>query len=227
MRIFRKVGPTKLHNLRCVFAKFGGVNFPSRVENATMQALLSAPSPVRLLPQTSKSLKVVVAYDGIEAGRQAMKVYSHLIHEIAIDLQCENTLVSFNLLANPVFAGEAEETASEADMLIVAASEALSLPPAVRRWIEKWLITRLPGDGALVGITRTRPDESSPERPLHDYLANVAEQSGIPYFRGVFPAFSEPVLRVPGLQDNAQSMTPRLDGKQRHPSEYLRWGINE
>jgi hypothetical protein len=217
----------KLHNLRYAFAKFGGGNFQPRIESAVMQALLTAPRPVQLLPQPMKPLKVVVAYDGIEAGQHAIKIYSHLMHEIAIDLQCENTLMSFNLLANPAFANEAEEKASEADMLIVAANEAMSPPPAVKRWIKRWLLTRTPDEAALVGITRARLGVSPPEHPLHDYLKNTAEESGIPYFQGVFPVSSGSVSPFESLEDHAQKMPPPLDGRPGDSEEHARWGLNE
>ena len=217
----------RLSNLELVFAKQCGGGKRHRSGRLTMQALLYDPKEVKMLPHFTKPFYVVVAYDGMEAGRNAMRVYCHLTTELGLDLQFQNTLISFSLLADPAFAKHAARLASEADMLLIAESGSASPPVTVKHWIESWLFTREPGGAALVGLTGTLPDGDPPQSEFHAYLAKTAEQAGVVYFQGAFPPSQEMDVSLEASTTRSQTLTTLLDDIDNSRREAPRWGINE
>ena len=192
-----------------------------------MQTLLYDHQEVTMLPHLTKPFYVVVAYDGMEAGQNAMRAYCHLTTELGFDLQFQNTLVSFSLLADPAFARQAAQLASEADMLLIAESGTAPLPMTVKHWVESWLFTREPGGAALVGLTGTLPDGDPPYSEFHAYLSKTAEQAGVVYFPGAFPPSQGTNLSLEASTTRAQTLTTLVDDIDNFRREAPRWGINE
>lgn len=193
----------------------------------TMQTLLYDPQEAKILPHLTKPFHVVVAYDGMEAGQNAMRVYCHLTTELGLDLQFQNTLVSFSLLADPAFAKHAAHLTSEADMLLIAESGTAPLPVTVKHWVESWLFTREPGGAALVGLTGVLPDGDPPYSEFHAYLSKTAEQAGVVYFQGAFPPAQGMNLSLEASTTRGQTLTTLSDEIDNSRREAPRWGINE
>ncbi len=192
-----------------------------------MQASSSEREAVKRLAQRAKPLHVIVAYEEIKTGRNAMRTYAQLIREVGAGLQFQSTLASFQLLADPAFAEQSSLAAAAADILIISASGSAPPPAAVRGWVEGWLAARRGGEGVLIGMTEALAGRPVPESLFHQYLADVAEEAGIPYLRETFSSSPEPDFAFERIHARAQAVIPLMSDTVDAHGENSRWGINE
>src|SRR4051794_31457425 len=85
------------------------------------------------LPSKS-NFNVVIAYENLEAGKNARKTYDYLAQHLGQDCQFANEMWSFDVLSIPRLRELAARDAMQADIIIVACHGNGRLPEAVKSW---------------------------------------------------------------------------------------------
>lgn len=127
-------------------------------------------------------LRVVIAYHETNAGKRAMRVMTDLGLGLGGAIEFQPLLWSFELLEATAWAELAADDAINADILIIAASSADPLSPAVGRWAEA-AISRKQGTAAAV-VALLGPEEH-PDGHGSSRLEAIrvaASQAGLDFF---------------------------------------------
>lgn len=114
-------------------------------------------------------MKVVIAYEGFEAGVEAMELFQRLVSELMPDAESELDLWRCELLGIPDIRKTAAAEARDADMIIVSLTEDHPLPPELLAWMELWIDAKPGQHSALVVLFR-----ESPRNPAHPPCSRAA-----------------------------------------------------
>ena len=128
--------------------------------------------------QTSSAIKIVIVYETAAIAVRAKE----MSEELAAELQSECDSWEMDLLAQPFLFWQAVASASEADMIIIAARSAGALPGHVRNWIETWLPQKKNGPTALVVLLDEEGESLCKPPPCCVYLHQVAERGNMDFF---------------------------------------------
>jgi hypothetical protein len=132
--------------------------------------------------ETTPALKVVIAYETLDAALRAKEMSERLKAEL--NSSCE--VWSMESLAHLPLRQLAATAASEADIVVIAARNAQALPLHLKDWIEDWLVRKKPGPTALVALydeEQEAPRETPQGSPsLGTYLDLIAERGGMDFF---------------------------------------------
>ena len=166
------------------------------------------------LQNQNPTLRVVIAYHDLAAGKRAMRVMTDLGKTFGEDIRFEALPWSFDLLADADWRAVASSDAVRADILIIATSDAQPLPPAIGRWAEE-AIRRKQGTAAAV-VALFGP-EGNPDGPGSARLAAIqtaAQHAGLDFFTPApNPELNEVIARI---HQRAEMVTPVLEGILHH-----------
>ena len=126
--------------------------------------------------------KVVILYEDGPTGLRAKRFYDRLVYQLDDECDFKLALWNFQVLGIPEFANAPEETAVEADLLILSLHGKNELPEQIRDWIEAWtgqIIDRSPALVALVDKTKAGAAMAA---STLTYLNNITERAGIAFF---------------------------------------------
>lgn len=176
--------------------------------------------------------RVVIAYQGLEAGKNARRTYDHIAHQLGDDCQFTNEMWNFDVLGIPRLRELAARDASQADMIIIACHGDQPLPDSVKSWIDLWM-TEEANSIALVAIFDRAYLSSRAANEVRQYLAEIAQRSNMEFFSQTDPwpernpegaLLPASLIRVP-IQPN-DHLSASLSFRQRHEA-FPHWGINE
>lgn len=126
--------------------------------------------------------KIVIAYEDYEAGTRARKMIERLASQLGSEFKTVSDDWKFEMIGDFRLMSHAVQAAAEADMVILAVSEAEELPPYVKQWFEQWAAFKRPDPTALVvlhNLTQVMMDECP---SLRSYLQSIAVHSEIDLF---------------------------------------------
>ncbi len=86
---------------------------------------------------TNPTLNVVIAYEDLETGKRAKKIYDFLVENLGHDCQFTNQMWKFELLGIPKLREMAAQDAMMADIVIISCHGA-ELPSDFKAWVELW-----------------------------------------------------------------------------------------
>lgn len=98
---------------------------------------------------------VVIVYDEFASGRHAVETCHRLIAESRDNFTVRVKVWSFAVLRNAAASLTAASDAAKAQMVMVATTSE-NLPPAVKKWLEAWLVWNGGRRGMLVAILNSQ-----------------------------------------------------------------------
>jgi len=187
------------------------------------------------------NFSVVIAYEDLDAGKNARRTYDYVAHQLGYDCQFTNEMWNFDVLGIPRLRELAARDARQADMIIIACHGETPLPDSVKAWIETWLYEEV-NSMALVALFDAAHLAKPGALRIRDYLADVARRGNMEFFAqtGPWPAGAKAMEGSPaGKGSNellsavppwtsaeADPFSASVQFRQRHES-FPHWGINE
>lgn len=171
---------------------------------------------------------MLVAYEDLSSGRQALQVFNSLANHFSTDFEFNNRMWKFDALAVPRMKELAVRDASKSDMIVVAlCSGNGDLPNGVKEWIEGWLERRQADPQALVALFQRhgRTARVFPQPSAENYLEQIARRACIDFFSNANPNTSHEISRIlppPEIEGPLLRQPLSL-----HADPYPRWGLNE
>ena len=169
--------------------------------------------------------RVVIAYEDLAAGRQAMRLVSTLANDHQGDFTFMPRLWRFDLLEDPDWRGVAAAEAASTDLLIISTGSASDLPTAIRSWIKSCLARKLDHSGALVALLGTAGRKEHAGSSDVQFLRNSAREAGLEFFAA--SPHCEEIASIESIQFRAETVTPTLDAILNPYTPNRHWGINE
>lgn len=171
---------------------------------------------------------VVIVYEDLASGKQAMNTYSRLLQEFGEDYVFDSHMWKFEEWRTPFVKEMAAAESARADMIIVAAHAGTPLPEAVVSWTALWLDNRQDQDGALV-LLLDNAGENAGANPLGRFFEKSAQRAGMDFFS---QSTSGPE-RIPSLdrtqttRRNALATAVREEMASEGRGTNRWWGLNE
>jgi len=160
-------------------------------------------------PDVEQSLRVVIAYNDVAAGKRAMRVMANLRQRFGDAIAFRLLPWSFDLLTDTGWSEAAARDADEADMLFIATSSIHPLPFAIEQWVET-AISRKRGTAAAV-IALFGPKEN-PDRagsPRLETIQAAVHRAGLDFFAPV--PRHELDDAIVHIHQSAEMVTPVLE----------------
>ena len=171
---------------------------------------------------------VVIGYEDLAIGKQAMTTYSWLLQEFGEDYVFDSHIWKFEEWRTPLAREVAAAESARADMIIVAAHANSPLPDALVSWTALWLDNRQDQDGALV-LLLDNALENARADSLAGFLEKSAQRAGMDFFS---QSTSGP-KRIPSLERiqttrrNAEAKAFREEIASESRGTHRWWGLNE
>jgi hypothetical protein len=168
---------------------------------------------------------VVVAYEDLEAGKQAKKTYDYLEQTLGQECRFSNQMWKFDVLSIPKVREMATGDLASAHIIIVSCAKANSLPMEMKTWLEQCLDAN---SRALALVFLYGDVAALDEQPAltQKYLAATATRAQCRFFaqsyRGL-PSSSNALVGAPVAPGVLASLAAMTKPEETYP----RWGINE
>ncbi|MEW6302645.1 MAG: hypothetical protein AB1705_04185 [Verrucomicrobiota bacterium] len=159
------------------------------------------------MPDAPQVLRIVIAYDHRANGENAKAMCDQIARGAHARCELRYHVWRFDALESAHLREAAAMDATEADMIVMAAQGAPSLPAGVEQWVASWLNSTRQPDQALVALVES--GEQS-----HQWVARLRDVAE----RGQMTFFSK--MSVPTALQSEPSRT-------RPAGAYSHWGINE
>lgn len=178
------------------------------------------------------NFRVVIAYQDLEAGKNARRTYDYMAHQLGYDCQFTNEMWNFDVLGIPRLREMAARDATNADMIIIACHGDQPLPDSLKSWIELWMTEEV-NSIALVALFDSAHLSSPGAGKIREYLAEVAHRANMEFFAQTdpWPKRNRTSGFMPGLpswtaQATDDPLSASLQFRRRHEA-FPHWGINE
>jgi hypothetical protein len=125
-----------------------------------------------------ETLRAVIVYDGIAAGKRAMQLLTGIANGSGAGEEFHPTPWSFNLLTDPEWSQISADDAAKADILAVAAEG--PLPPAVSDWLEAVIERKRGTSAAIVALPGTGGTDKA--QVNWNDIGSAAVRAGLTYF---------------------------------------------
>lgn len=123
------------------------------------------------------NFNIVVLYDDLPAGKRAHEACTFLLDPSSDD-GINYEMWNFGVLRIPEVKAQATRNAAEADLVVVATSQAKSFEPHVREWFNQWIETKSPErSGALLALC-----DSDSHISQKTFLQEIAERADFQFF---------------------------------------------
>jgi hypothetical protein len=133
------------------------------------------------VPQLAQQCMVVVAYDDLSAGKQAMELVSWLSFEHG-DLRFEARPWRFDFLKHPSYQESAVADGVKADVLILSVSNPFDLPESVRAWLTQSLAYKQGSTAAIVALFGAKGYHDIEDSPRLKFVQSAATAAGADFF---------------------------------------------
>jgi len=178
--------------------------------------------------EVKSTFNVVIAYEELETGKHAKKIYDFLVENLGPDCRFTNQMWKFEVLGIPKLREMAARDAAAADIIMISCRGS-ELPPEVKAWIELWLAEQT-HPIALVALFDQQHALTSETAEVRSYLAAVSKRGRMEFFAQPdhWPGNkqSEDAFRVRSQNDFPDGTIVPLAGAMQRDS-FLHWGINE
>ncbi len=131
---------------------------------------------------TSHPLRVVIIYNGIIAGKRALRVMSELARNMGETIELQPSPWSFDLLADAGWAEMAADDAAHADILIIATHCTHPLPAAVGRWTESAIRRKQGTAAAVVALFGPEGNPDGPDSFRLEAIQTAASRADLEFF---------------------------------------------
>ena len=128
---------------------------------------------------TNPTLNVVIAYEDLETGKRAKKIYDFLVENLGHDCQFTNQMWKFEVLGIPKLREMAARDAMMADIVVISCHGA-ELPPDFKAWVELW-VAEPNHPIALVALFDYENQHQQVDE-ARSYLADVARCGQMEFF---------------------------------------------
>lgn len=133
------------------------------------------------------SLDVLILYDDLSAGRNAMRTVGQLTQKLHEDLHLQPVLCRFDLLEDSEWRAKAAAEAQVADILIVASSTRDNVPESLLRWLKSCLLAKRGKPVAVVALfgsspTCVREASEAAESPAVQLVRSAVRAAGFDFF---------------------------------------------
>jgi len=125
------------------------------------------------------TLNVVIAYEDLETGKRAKKIYDFLVENLGHDCQFTNQMWKFEVLGIPKLGEMAAQDAMMADIVIISCHGA-ELPSDFKDWVELWAAEP---NHPIALVALFDYDNQHPQvAEARSYLADVARRGQMEFF---------------------------------------------
>lgn len=165
----------------------------------------------------NSAVRVVIAYHDLAAGKRAMRVLADVAKGLGDDVEFQPVPWSFDVLADVDWRSVAANDAVQADILIIATSDASPLPSAVGRWADAAINRKHGTAAAVVALfgSEENPDGAGSSRLEAIQLA--AQRAGLDFFAPTSRRELDESIAI--IHRRAETITPLLEGiLHYHPS---------
>ncbi|MBI4664329.1 MAG: hypothetical protein HY735_36495 [Verrucomicrobia bacterium] len=156
--------------------------------------------------EPSRTLRILVAYDGFESGLRALQLYQRMSRNFDHEFFFDVDFWRFEILIRPSFGEEAALQAAQADIVIIAVDGTCSLPFEVQIWIEKWVRKKTGQQSAFVYLPANPCQGTQGSTYLRAYLRGVAVRGNMDFIS-------------PLLQKNGSRRRPEWESSPRPTGE--------
>ena len=174
------------------------------------------------------AMKAFIIYDDFSLAVKASSTLQRVAHHRDVKVRWDISSWRVDMLQLPPTSDEALVDASDVHLIVFAGRCALSIPPGLAEWLERWAVNREIPDVALAVIVGENADVL-PMPPASD-LARFAVQYGLSFIDGAGGAVEETSEFFAGnLRRREVRVSPSLERNIIGPiCEPCRgWGINE
>ncbi len=158
---------------------------------------------------TKQELRVVIAYDDLDAGQRAMRVLANLGKGLGDATEFQPLPWPFELLADADWRDAAASEAVNADILIVAASGANPLPPAVGRWVKDVIGRKRGTNAAVVALFGPEEDPDGTRSSRLEDIQGASQRAGLDFFAPMPRRELDDVVTI--VHQRAEMVTPVLE----------------
>lgn len=155
------------------------------------------------------TLRAVIAYDDVIAGKHAMQLLQGMTRSLDGAGEIQVLPWSFNLLADEEWQPLAMNDAEKADLLIIAMSGLRTCAPAVLCWLETAIGRMHENDAAIISLGSLEQSQQSSGLALQKAIQTVAQKAGLAYFSTIIQFNHEDICQR--MQQRADMVTPVLD----------------
>jgi hypothetical protein len=157
-------------------------------------------------------LNVLVAYENLVFGIEAMDLCDRLSQSLAPKCELQLTFWSLSALQLPLLSHLAEHEATEADLVIVSVNGGQAPPPPVLRWLRRWARRKHPHSGALAAQLHGILKMDEPSSPAFECLKRIADDSRVEFFSQVIEPTSDSLDEsFEAIHKRAHMRSPVLD----------------
>jgi hypothetical protein len=135
-------------------------------------------------------MRVFLAYEDLAAALWATETLCGLRHRLPRRPELHSFPWSFSTLENPRYRAHTEALATQADLIVVAISNAfLPLPAPFESWLQTCLAGRRRADAAVAALMRRATLPAPADSPRLRTVRSLAERAGCDFFD---PSVPEP-----------------------------------
>lgn len=131
---------------------------------------------------TNQELRVLIAYDDLDAGRRAMRVLANLGKGLDEATEFRTIPWPFDLLADLQWRDAAGSEAVDAEILMVATSGTNPLPTGVGRWFKDVIARKRGTKAAVVALFGPEEDPDGAGSSRLDEIQGAAQRAGLDFF---------------------------------------------
>ncbi len=172
------------------------------------------------------TFNVVIAYEDLETGKRAKKIYDFLVENLGHDCRFTNQMWKFEVLGIPKLREMAARDAMMADIVVISC-HGTELPPDFKAWVESW-VAEPNHPIALVALFDYQHQQADEAR---SYLADVARRGQMAFFAqpDELPERrnSEDFFTLQRNSSFKRRTLSTLAGAMQRDTSFPDWGINE
>ena len=172
------------------------------------------------------TFNVVIAYEDLETGKRAKKIYDFLVENLGHDCRFTNQMWKFEVLGIPKLREMAARDAMMADIVVISC-HGTELPPDFKVWVESW-VAEPNHPIALVALLDYQHRQADEAR---SYLADVARRGQMAFFAqpDELPERrnSEDFFTLQRNSSFKRRTLSTLAGAMQRDTSFPDWGINE
>jgi hypothetical protein len=129
-----------------------------------------------------KTLRAVIIYDDLDAGRHAWRILSDITRSFGSAVVVRPFPWSFELLADTDWREAAHHDAADADILIFATSDRLSLPEVIERWAGTVIRQKQGTPAAVVALFGPQENPDDRDSMRLQTMERMTRDAGLHFF---------------------------------------------
>jgi len=176
--------------------------------------------------EANRAFNVVIAYEDLETGKHAKRIYDFLVENLGHDCRFTNQMWKFEVLGIPKLREMAARDAMMADIVVISC-HGTELPPDFKAWVELW-VAEPNHPIALVALFDYQHRQADEAR---SYLADVARRGQMEFFAqpDELPERrnSEDFFTLQRNSSFKRRTLSTLAGAMQRDTSFPDWGINE